>query len=108
MSQPDMSQILAQAQAMQAQLQEAQMEIMNTAMEGTAGNGLVKVTMMGNGTISAVNIDPQVVDPSDVETLQDLLLGAIADAHKKITDFAEQKMAPLSQAMNAGGLGNLF
>ena len=108
MSQPDMGQILAQAQAMQAKLQEAQQEIISTSMEGTAGNGLVRVTMEGNGTVSAVNIDPQVVDPNDVETLQDLVLGAIADAHQKITKFAEERMAPLSQAMNGGGLGDLF
>ena len=82
MTQPDMSQILAQAQQMQAQLQAAQQEILATTVVGNAGNGLVTVTMAGNGEVSAVTVDPKVVDPEDVETLQDLLLGAFKDAHK--------------------------
>ena len=71
MTQPDMNQLIQQAQQMQAQLQAAQQEILNSSVEGEAGNGLVKVTMHGNGTISDVRIDPQVVDPEDIDTLQD-------------------------------------
>ncbi|BAU94624.1 hypothetical protein N24_0362 [Corynebacterium suranareeae] len=103
MSQPDMSQILAQAQQMQAQLQAAQQEILATTVVGNAGNGLVTVTMAGNGEVSAVTVDPKVVDPDDVETLQDLLLGAFKDAHTKVANVAEEKMGPLSQ-----GMGGLF
>ena len=103
MTQPDMSQILAQAQQMQAQLQAAQQEILATTVVGNAGNGLVTVTMAGNGEVSAVTVDPKVVDPEDVETLQDLLLGAFKDAHNKVTNVAEEKMGPLSQ-----GMGGLF
>lgn len=103
MTQPDMSQILAQAQQMQAQLQAAQQEILATTVVGNAGNGLVTVTMAGNGEVSAVTVDPKVVDPEDVETLQDLLLGAFKDAHNKVANVAEEKMAPLSQ-----GMGGLF
>lgn len=97
-----MSQILAQAQQMQAQLQAAQQEILATTVVGNAGNGLVTVTMAGNGEVSAVTVDPKVVDPEDVETLQDLLLGAFKDAHNKVANVAEEKMGPLSQDM--GGL----
>ncbi|AGN17896.1 hypothetical protein, DUF149-family [Corynebacterium glutamicum MB001] len=103
MTQPDMSQILAQAQQMQAQLQAAQQEILATTVVGNAGNGLVTVTMAGNGEVSAVTVDPKVVDPEDVETLQDLLLGAFKDAHNKVANVAEEKMGPLSQ-----GMGGLF
>lgn len=103
MTQPDMSQILAQAQQMQAQLQAAQQEILATTVVGNAGNGLVTVTMAGNGDVSAVTVDPKVVDPEDVETLQDLLLGAFKDAHTKVANVAEEKMGPLSQ-----GMGGLF
>lgn len=103
MTQPDMSQILAQAQEMQAQLQAAQQEILATTVVGNAGNGLVTVTMAGNGEVSAVTVDPKVVDPEDVETLQDLLLGAFKDAHTKVANVAEEKMGPLSQ-----GMGGLF
>lgn len=103
MTQPDMSQILAQAQQMQAQLQAAQQEILATTVVGNAGNGLVTVTMAGNGEVSVVTVDPKVVDPEDVETLQDLLLGAFKDAHNKVANVAEEKMGPLSQ-----GMGGLF
>jgi hypothetical protein len=65
-----MNQIMAQAQQMQQKLQEAQAEIVASTVEGAAGNGLVKVTISGAGEVQSVNIDPQVVDPDDVETLQ--------------------------------------
>ncbi|APT83846.1 YbaB/EbfC family nucleoid-associated protein [Corynebacterium aquilae] len=107
MTQPDMNQILAQAQEMQAKFQEAQQAILDTTMTGEAGNGLVKITMQGNGSVTDVSIDPQVVDPEDVETLQDLVAGAFADAHKKIGAFAEETMGPLSAGLN-DPLGNIF
>lgn len=108
MSQPDMSQILAQAQEMQSKLQEAQQEILASTVTGEAGNGLVTVTMDGGGNVSEVKIDPKVVDPEDVETLQDLVTGAFADAHQKVAGLAEQKMGPLSQGFGNDQLGGLF
>ena len=103
MTQPDMSQILAQAQEMQAKLQQAQQEILASEVTGTAGNYLVTVTMTGGGEVTNVSIDPQVVDPEDVDTLQDLVMGAFQDAHAKAGDLAAQKMGPLS-----GGGGDPF
>lgn len=108
MSQPDMSQLLAQAQQMQAQLQQAQQEIIASTVVGEAGNGLVSVSMSGGGTVSEIKIDPKVVDPEDVETLQDLLTGAFNDAHEKVADLAQEKMGPLSQGMGGGDLGGLL
>ena len=58
-------------------------------MHGQAGGGLVQVTMKGSGEVVAVAIDPKVVDPADVETLQDLIVGAIADAAKQVTILAQ-------------------
>lgn len=107
MTQPDMSQILAQAQQMQAQMQEVQREILASTVVGDAVNGLVTVTMTGSGEVTAINIDPKVVDPEDVETLQDLIMGAFQDAHKKVADLADEKMGPLSQGFG-GELGSLF
>lgn len=95
-----MAGLLAQAQQMQAKLLEAQNEIAATEVTGTAGNGLVTVTGNGTGEVTAVTVDPKVVDPDDVETLQDLLLGALADLSHKREDLAGEKMGPL-----AGGLG---
>ena len=107
MTQPDMSQILAQAQQMQAQMQAVQQEILASTVVGDAVNGLVTVTMTGSGEVTAINIDPKVVDPEDVETLQDLITGAFQDAHKKVADLADEKMGPLSQGFG-GELGSLF
>ena len=77
---PDMSALLAQAQQMQQQLMEAQEQLAASEVQGQAGGGLVQVTMKGSGEVVGVSIDPKVVDPSDVETLQDLIVGAVADA----------------------------
>jgi nucleoid-associated protein EbfC len=97
---PDMSALLAQAQQMQQQLMEAQQQLAATEIEGQAGGGLVKVTMKGNGEVVAVSIDPKVVDPNDVETLQDLIVGALEDASAQVTSLAQSRLGPL-----AGGLG---
>ena len=78
--QPDMSALLAQAQQMQQQLMAAQQRLANAEVHGKAGGGLVEVTVKGSGEVVAVKIDPKVVDPDDVETLQDLIVGALADA----------------------------
>jgi DNA-binding YbaB/EbfC family protein len=99
--QPDMSALLAQAQQMQQQLMEAQEQLANTEVHGQAGGGLVQVTVKGSGEVVAVNIDPKVIDPSDPETLQDLIVGAIADASKQVTILAQAKLGPL-----AGGMGD--
>lgn len=95
-----MAGLLAQAQQMQAQLLAAQEEIAAAEVTGSAGNGLVSVTGTGTGEITAVSIDPKIVDPDDVETLQDLLLGALSDLAAKRDELTSEKMGPL-----AGGLG---
>jgi len=100
---PDMSALLAQAQQMQQQLMEAQEALANSEVHGQAGGGLVQVTMKGSGEVVAVAIDPKVVEPSDVETLQDLIVGAIADASKQVTILAHDRLGPLAGGM--GGLG---
>ncbi|WP_422744075.1 YbaB/EbfC family nucleoid-associated protein [Mycobacterium sp. WMMD1722] len=101
--QPDMSALLAQAQQMQQQLMEAQEALANAEVHGQAGGGLVQVTMKGSGEVLGVAIDPKVVDPDDVETLQDLIVGAIADASQQVTIMAHDRLGPLAGGM--GGLG---
>ncbi|SIR95860.1 YbaB/EbfC family nucleoid-associated protein [Williamsia sterculiae] len=95
-----MAGLLEQAQQMQQQLLAAQNEIANTEISGTAGNGLVTVTGSGTGEVTAVQISPDVVDRDDVDTLQDLVVGALADLASKREALTQQKMGPL-----AGGLG---
>jgi nucleoid-associated protein EbfC len=95
-----MSALLAQAQQMQQKLMEAQHQLANAEVHGQAGGGLVKVVVKGSGEVIAVKIDPSVVDPSDIETLQDLIVGAMADASKQVTRMAQDRLGSL-----AGGFG---
>ena len=101
--QPDMQMILQQAQKMQEQLMNAQAELAASEVVGQAGNGLVQVTMTAALEVRAVRIDPKVVDPEDIETLQDLVVGAFQDATRAAQDLQAEKMGPLAGA--AGGLG---
>ena len=102
-----MSALLAQAQQMQQQLMEAQEALANSEVHGQAGGGLVQVTMKGSGEVVAVAIDPKVVEPSDVETLQDLIVGAIADASKQVTILAHDRLGPLADDMKLEGVEHL-
>lgn len=95
-----MAGLLAQAQEMQNRLLAAQQEIAATTVTGSAGNGLVTVTGTGAGDVTGMTISPEVVDRDDVETLQDLVIGALADLAAQRDALAAEKMGPL-----AGGLG---
>lgn len=101
---PDMQAILQQAQQMQAQLMAAQEELALAQVTGQAGGGLVTATVTGAGELVALAIDPEVVDPDDVETLADLVIGAVADANRAAQALAADRMGPLAGGMG-GGLG---
>jgi len=101
--QPDLQQMLKQAQKMQQQVAEAQSELAEAEVTGTAGGGLVTVTMSGVGEVKAVKIDPKAVDPDDVETLEDLVVAALHNASEAVRDLTEEKMGPVTGGM--GGLG---
>lgn len=105
--QPDMNMILQQAQKMQRQLAAAQERLAATEVTGQAGGGLVTVTRTAAGEILNITIDPKVVDPQDVETLQDLVVGALRDAERAAKELQEQTMGPLAGGLGemAGGLG---
>lgn len=100
---PDMGAILQQAQKMQEGLAKAQQELATETVEGSAGGRLVKVEMTGTSEVVGVTIDPQVIDPEDAETLQDLIVAAFRDASTKAADLTQQKMGGLTGGM--GGLG---
>ncbi len=95
-----MSALLAQAQQMQQKLLEAQHQLANAEINGEAGGGLVKVVVKGSGEVVAVEIDPKVVDPDDIETLQDLIVGAMRHASQQVTKMAQERLGAL-----AGGMG---
>jgi len=101
-AQPNMQQLMKQAQQMQQQLMAAQQELTTVEVEGSAGGGLVRATMTGGGELTALTIDKSAVDPDDVETLQDLVVAAVRDAARAAADLAQEKMGPLT-----GGLGGM-
>jgi DNA-binding YbaB/EbfC family protein len=103
--QPNMQQLMKQAQKMQQQLADAQAELAVAELTGTAGGGLVTATITGGGELTALTISPEAVDPSDVETLQDLIIAAMRDARRALEVLTEQKMGPLAAGGGLGGLG---
>ncbi len=87
------------AQKMQRQMMQIQEELAEATVEGSAGGGAVIVTMNGHREVKGLIISPEVVDPQDVDMLQDLLMAAINDASKKAQEMAEEKMGPLTGGM---------
>lgn len=102
--QPNMNDLLKQAQKMQEQLLQAQAAASEEVVEGQSGGGAVRVSVTGGMEFQSVVIDPAAVDPDDVEMLQDLVLAAVRDAIAKATELAQQAMGGL----DLGGLGGLL
>ncbi|MBF6357951.1 YbaB/EbfC family nucleoid-associated protein [Nocardia higoensis] len=100
----DMQQLLAQAQQMQEAVMQAQAEIAAAEVTGQAGNGLVTVTLKASGEVVALTIDPKVVDPDDVEGLQDLIIGAVNDASARAQQLAAERLGPLAGGGSLPGL----
>jgi hypothetical protein len=98
--------LMRQAQQMQQELARAQAELANERIDGTSGGGSVIVTASGTGDIVAVKLDPEVVDPSDVEMLEDLIVAAIHDAARAAQEMQQKKLGGLTQGLG-GGLGGL-
>jgi DNA-binding YbaB/EbfC family protein len=99
----DMSGLLAQAQAMQEQLIKAQQELAEMEIEGSAGGSLVTATVTGSGELVGLVIKPEAVDPSDTETLADLVVAAIRDATNQAQAVAASKLGPLAGGLGMGG-----
>jgi DNA-binding YbaB/EbfC family protein len=98
-----MQQLMKQAQKMQAQMAAVQAELAETEVTGSAGGDLVSAVVTGAGELRSLTIDPRVVDPDDIETLQDLIVAAVRDAGANAQELASQKMGPVSGAL--GGMG---
>jgi DNA-binding YbaB/EbfC family protein len=100
--QPNMQQLLQQAQKMQQDLAQAQEELAATEVDGQAGGGLVKATVNGSGELLALQIDPKAVDPEDTETLADLIVAAVQAANENAQALQQQKLGPLAQGLGGG------
>ena len=97
----NMQQIMKQAHQMQRKLQEAQERLAEEEVTGTAGGGMVEVTLKGNKTPVAVTIKPEAVDPDDVEMLEDMVLAALQDAMNEAEELSNELLGPLA---GAGGM----
>ena len=94
-----MQNLMRQAQKMQEEMKKEQEELDETFVTGTAGGGLVKVTMNAKKTVTEINIDPNAVDTEDITMLEDLLIAALNDGYKQADEVYAQKMGAF------GGLG---
>ena len=99
----NMQQLMRQAQKMQQQMQEAQERLEEAEYEATAGGGMVSVKVSGKRELTSITIDPQVVDPDDIEMLQDLVMAAVNEALRKGEEARETAMNHM-----APGMGGLF
>jgi hypothetical protein len=101
---PNLQKMLAEAQAMIAAQQEAQEALKSERVDATAGGGMVKVVLTGDMRIETLTIDPDAVDPEDVEMLQDLVVAAVNDALRASRELAEQKMAAVTGGLRIPGM----
>ena len=95
---------LVQAHQMQHQLMEAQQQIAATTVSGQAGGGLVEVTLNGSGEILGIRIDPQVVNPDDVDTLQDLVVGALTNAAENMRTIGVGVRSAMAASASTRGM----
>ncbi|MBQ2680361.1 MAG: YbaB/EbfC family nucleoid-associated protein [Eggerthellaceae bacterium] len=100
----DMNQMMQQAQQMQLELARAQEEIQSMTYTATAGGGMVEATALGNGSIESLKIDPEAVDPEDVEMLEDMVLVAVNEALRGVAEAGERRLASVTGGMSIPGL----
>ena len=100
--QPDLNQMMKQVQQMQAEVMKAQEQLKSEVVEASAGGGMVTVKITGDLELQEVRIDPEAVDPEDVDLLQDMVLAATNEAIRSAQELAASKMGGVT-----GGLGDL-
>ena len=114
---PNLQKMLAEAQAMLAAQQEAQEKLKEQKVDATAGGGMVKVVFTGDMRLQELTIDPDAVDPEDVEMLQDLIIAAVNEAIRKAEELQQSRLGgaeqggfdPMSalESLGLGGMGGL-
>lgn len=99
----NMNNLMKQAQKMQKQMEQAQKELETKEVEASAGGGAVTVKMNGKRELTGITIDPEAVDPDDVEMLEDLIMAAVNEVSKKVDEMTASSMSRFTGGM--GGLG---
>ncbi len=100
----NMNQLLKQAQQMQQRLAQTQAKLAEQTAEGQAGGGMVTATVNGKHELLKIVVDKEVVDPEDIETLQDLIVAAVNVAHENINRQVEEEMSKITGGMKIPGL----
>jgi DNA-binding YbaB/EbfC family protein len=96
--------LIKQAQKMQSQLMKAQEDLNKKEIEGTAGGGMVTVKLNGAQELQSIKLNPEVVDPDDVEMLEDLIIAAFKNAQDKVKELSNSAFGNLSSGLNIPGL----
>jgi DNA-binding YbaB/EbfC family protein len=101
---PNMNQMMKQAQKMQEQMLKMQEEMEEKKFEATAGGGAVRVVVSGKREVLEIDLKPEVVDPDDIEMLQDLMVAAVNEALRKVEADSANQMGQLTGGLNISGL----
>ena len=105
---PSMNEMLRQAQKMQEDMQKKQAELEEKEYEVSAGGGVVKVKINGRREVLNIDIDPEIVDPDDIETLSDILVAAVNEAIKKVNADSDAEMGKVTGALGGMGFPGMF
>ena len=100
----NMQQVMQQARKMQAQLAEAQEKLKDLEVSASAGGGMVKVTASGDGVIKSITIDPESLDPEDVDLIQDTILAAVNDALNSAQELSNRQLGAITGGMGMPGM----
>lgn len=106
--QKQMNQMMRQVQQMQADMAAAQEALESELVEATSGGGMVKAVVTGAGVLEAVSIAPEVVDPDDIEMLEDLVVAAVSEALRLAQERASERMGAVTGGLDLGGLGGML
>ncbi len=104
----DLNSIMQQAQQMQAKMNEIQEKLAGKTITGSAGGGMVNVTVNGRGDIISINIEEPLLNVDEKDMLQDLIVAATNDGLRKAKELGKQEMQQLTGGLNIPGLSNLF
>jgi nucleoid-associated protein EbfC len=99
----NLNQMMKQAQQLQQRMAEMQEKLNQSEMTGSSGGGMVQVTMNGKGEVKSLKIDPSLVDPKEVEVLEDLIIAACNDTKSKIEQHMSEEMAKITGGLNIPG-----
>jgi len=107
-NQKQLNQMMAQVQRMQADMVAAQEALADETVEASVGGGMVTAFVSGTGDLPKISISPDVVDPDDVEMLEDLVVAAVVEATRMAQELAQERMGGLTAGLDMGGLGGLL